>query len=484
MSKAQKLAIFVFLLVGLAVRLVNLDSSVADWHSHRQSDTISVAKIFLQDGIDILHPRYYDISSTQSGLENPHGWRMVELPLHQTISTVFTIITHLPIITTSRLVSIIASLFSAYLVFLIAFKTTKQFPPSFLSFLVFLFLPFNIYYSRTILPEPLAVTTMLLALYSFTTHPLLSGIFLALGLLLKPFVGFIIAPTLLLYVFHQKLYRSHLVQLCLFSILSLAPFLIWRHWISQYPEGIPVSAWLLNASPKAVFPDWFMGINIQFLNHLVAFRPHWFHWLFVERLSHLILGIFGIIPFFLGLAYRRLHSQAFLLAQLTGVLTYFIVVAQGNIQHDYYQTLTIPTIAFSTGFGLYYLYRFLFHSRAHSLIALLIITVSSLVVSASAVIPFYRINRPEIDKISQKINELTPSNSLLIAPYQGDTTLLSATSRFGWPNEVYDIEHLKKVFYPLPLYLVSLNFDKYTNDIIPQYKTLYRDQQFIVLDLN
>ena len=78
----KPLAWFIVLLfLGLLVRLYKLDSPIADWHSWRQADTASVTRIYADEGLNMLLPRYYDISKIQTGFINIYGYRMVELPL-------------------------------------------------------------------------------------------------------------------------------------------------------------------------------------------------------------------------------------------------------------------------------------------------------------------------------------------------------------------------------------------------------------------
>ena len=55
---------------------------------------------------------------------------------------------------------------------------------------------------------------------------------------------------------------------------------------------------------------------------------------------------------------------------------------------------------------------------------------------------FYKINRPEIIVAGEAVNRLTPSNSLVIAPYNGDTAFLYQTNRIGWPVVDRPIEQL------------------------------------------
>ena len=114
---------------------------------------------------------------------------------------------------------------------------------------------------------------------------------------------------------------------------------------------------------------------------------------------------------------------------------------------------------------------------------MLIISAFSLFFSAEKILPYYQINRPEIVSAGKKVDELTPKNSIIIAPYLGDTALLYQTNRPGFPIEIYDIAKTKKLFPNRPLYLVSVNFDSYTNQLIKLYPTLYRGDQFIILDL-
>jgi hypothetical protein len=480
MSLYQKILITIVLILGLFLRLYRLDSPVADWHSHRQADTASVTRIFSQNGIDLLHPRYHDLSNVQSGQENPQGWRMVEFPIYNAASVYFHQIFHSNLEISSRLISIVFSLFSALLIFLICFQLTHCFWPSFFSLTIFLFLPFNIYYSRTILPEPSAVFFMLLTLYLFPKNIYFSAFSLAIAILLKPYTAIIIFPTLLLFSRQKKYFLSLLP----FFLISIIPFLAWRWWISRYPAGIPSSDWLFNDATTTTFPVWFHGYNLTFLNKLVALRPHWWRWLFYDRISNLILGAFGLIPLFLGLAYKKNKTQIFSFSLIIGIFLYFIIVAQGNIQHDYYQVLIVPFLAILSGFGYYYLINFLFSSKTTAIFLTLIIFIFSLYFSWDQIQGYYQIDRPQIVVAGQKAQEILPKNSLVIAPYTGDTAFLYQTGFSGWPVEIYDIPDKIVAFPNHPLYLVSVNYDQYTNSLIAKYPTVYKNNDYIILKLS
>lgn len=474
----QKILILITLILGLFVRFYKIDSPVADWHSHRQADTASVTRNFLQNRIDLLRPTYHDLSNVQSGKDNPEGYRMVEFPIYNLLSLLPAKF-GLSVEISSRLVSIVLSLISSVLIFLITFDITKNFWPAYFSLLSFLFLPFSIFYSRTILPENLAVTCLLATFYLFPRHILLSSIFFSLGLLTKPYIGFLLFPVLLYYSFRQSK-----TSLLLFSIISLFPFLFWRLWIRQFPEGIPSSDWLFNTTGSRFGEEWYRGYNFNWLYKIIAFRPHWFQWLFYERIGKLILGAFGLIPAFLGLAYRKNHSTKITFCFLLGILFYFIVVAQGNIQHDYYQILITPFLSVLLGFGYFYLTVIIFPSKFFAVISAIVIFVFSTYFSWSQIKDFYHINNSSIISAGEKVNEITPKNSLIIAPYTGDTAFLYQTHRSGWPIEIYDFDPLIKIHSGHPVYLVSVNFDQYTNSIIPKFHTVYRDNRFIILKIS
>ena len=103
--------------------------------------------------------------------------------------------------------------------------------------------------------------------------------------------------------------------------------------MTNFPEGIPVSNWLFNEG------------NIRF-------KGAYFYWLFGERISKLILGYFGLPLLILGFLRLNLKKDLLFLLSFVGAsLIYMSVIARGNVQHDYYQILIIPSICIAMGIG-------------------------------------------------------------------------------------------------------------------------------------
>ena len=93
---------------------------------------------------------------------------------------------------------------------------------------------------------------------------------------------------------------------------------------------------------------------------------------------------------------------------------------------------------------------------------------------------YYKINRPEIIEAGQFINENTPRNAKVIAPYNGDTAFLYQTQRKGWPiknRKIYDLIQMGASYY------VSVNPDNVDEDVKNKCQIMKRAPQWIVYDL-
>src|SRR5258708_7615154 len=256
----------VFLLTaGLAVRLYSLNTPLADWHSWRQADTASVTREYIKHRYPLLLPHYQDLSDIPSGKENVAGYRMVEFPIENYLIAQFlNAFPRFDLVVTSRLVSIFFSLISIAMLYVLVFQLTGKKLLAFFCAAVFALMPYSIYYSRVILPEPTMLAFQLLSLVAFTQwvrlikekkslvlrglYGLLSTFSFAIALLLKPMAAFVgpVYPVIAFGTLGWSAFTSF--ELYLFPALVFLPLAWWRHWILQFPSGIPASDWLYNQS--------------------------------------------------------------------------------------------------------------------------------------------------------------------------------------------------------------------------------------------
>ena len=306
------------LLVGFLMRLYRFDSPIADWHSWRQADTSAVSRNFVEHGYDVLHPRFDDLSNIASGKDNPEGYRFVEFPIYNIAQAgLFQLFGILTLEEWGRLVTILSSVLSVLFLYLIVSRHSNKTIGLFAAFFQ-AFIPYNIYYGRTILPDTSMMMAVLGGIYFFdlyvnVRHPgkrgasasrisnvghqrdsghlpanalpalsnaassgehrqlqagarmtiknylffVFSILFTAGAFLLKPYAVFFVLPMVVLA--YQRWGFKLLLrwELWFFAIVSVGPLVWWRHWMTQFPEGIPANAWLLNGNGIRFRPSFF-----------------------------------------------------------------------------------------------------------------------------------------------------------------------------------------------------------------------------------
>src|SRR5581483_6359079 len=219
--------------------------------------------------------------------------------------------------------------------------------------------------------------------------------FTALAFLLKPYAAFYTVPMIYLVFRRFGFGFFKRWELYMFAVLSLVPLLLWREWISKFPEGVPSYLWLFNG------------------NH-IRFHPSFFRWIFYERLTKLILGFGGIILFFIGLVRVRIFKEwIFFLTFILSSLLYVCVVATGNVQHDYYQILIMPSIAIICAVGSYALIK---NSRkiANFNVGILVFGISVLIMLGfgwNQVKDYFNINNPGIVAAGIEADKILPKDA-------------------------------------------------------------------------
>jgi len=465
----------IILILGVGVRLYKINNPLADWHSWRQADTASVTRSFVQKGIHLLRPTYQDISSIQTGVFNPKGYRMVEFPIYNFVHAV--LVNNFPQLSLEvwgRLISIISATFSAIFLFLIG-KKSMGLAGGLLTAFFFTFLPYNVYFTRVILPEPLATTLALAAVWLFIKFIenenwlvlYLSGIFFTASLLIKPFTFFYLFP--LVYLAFQK-YRLEeikknaklLIGFLFYLDIVLAPFFLWRAWINQFPAGIPFFEWAFNGDR-------------------IRFRPAFWRWIFTERIGRLFLGVWGLVPFSLGILSAK-KKALFNLSFFLGGLFYVTLVATANVRHDYYQIILIPAIALLLAQGTLFLWQNEIFNRWLARPMAVFSIVMMFIVGTYQIKEFYKINHPEIIIAGKAVDRLISKDALVVAPYNGDTAFLYQTNRWGWPAIDDSID---RIIEKGADYYVSVNKgDADTQMIIARFKIIEETSQYLIADLH
>lgn len=468
MRRIGLFALFLIILLSFLVRLYRIDNPIADWHSWRQADTASVARNFVKSGFNFFKPQVDNFLVTnERGLANPERLFYVEPPFYQSI--VFLLYRMLGVHEyLARLVSVFFSTATLILIFLLTSKYFDRTIALFASFF-FAFMPYSIFYGRVILPEPMMLFASVGSLYFVSEwldkeklrFLLLGSFFTALSFLLKAYTLVLLLP--ITYLLWQK-YGFHFFRnrkVLVFLLVSIFPLLLWRFFISLHPEGIPSSTWLFN------------GGNLRFTG---AF----FHWIFAERLGKLILAYGGIGLFAIGVVLRPHKKEGWLFhVWLLAIITYFFILATGNVTHDYYQVPFLPVAVIFLAKGAVLLLRGTREvSKLVSWPFLLVSVLAMLAFGWFEVRGFYWINHPEIVEAGKAVDRLTPRNSKVIAPYSDDVAFLYQTNRYGWAAVDRPIDLLIQEG---ATHYVSVDLSDMS--LAKQYTIVEQTPRYIILDL-
>lgn len=451
-------------------RLYKIDSPIADWHSWRQADTAAVTRNFIKEGFNPLFPKYDDSSGvSENPIVNPARFRFVEFPIYNIAVYPFYLFFGISDVY-HRLVSMFFSLGSIVFLYFICKKYLGVFT-SLLIAAVYSFLPFNIFFSRTTLPEPTFLFFALGMMYfmdrwiggSSGIWGIGGFIAAAVAFLIKPWAIFFFLP-LLYTVYINENRKKFWIKFSFFTALALLPFAFWRFWILQQPEGIPASNWLLNGD----------GIR---------FRPAFWWWLISERIGREILGATGLTLFTIGFLLRPKNGNLFLHIWALSMFLYFAVFATGNVRHNYYQYIFVPIAAVFLTQGFLGLIAGIsgFLPRFWTIILGLLFLPLSFYFSWLQVKGFYQINNPVIIEAGMAADRILPKEAQVVAPYNGDSAFLYQTNRSGWPVVALPLTELVADYGAS--HFISTTRDDKTNWVLRHFLILEDNPKFIIADL-
>ena len=471
------------LLLALGLRWYKIDIPLADHHSWRQADTAAVARNFIKEGFDFLHPRIDNMAPISKEMVfNPQRYFLVEPPIYQTlVAGVYALFGVQE--KRARLVTIGFSLGAIIFLFLLVRKLVDQRIALLAAFFMAI-LPYSIYYSRVVLPDAEMLFTSITMLYFFilwlekqTWRRFgLAVFFAAWALTLKMFPLFLGIP--LFYLVWRQWGFNFLRQkkLYLFLFLAFLPLVAWRIWISQFPEGIPASTWLFNL-------------------YGIRFRPAFFRWIFAERIGKLILGYWGLPLLVLGLMLKTKKKEGwFFHWWLLAFLVYVTVFATGNVTHDYYQIPFIPMAAVFLAKGTDWLLKASKQSFS-KMVSYLLIAICILFMfgfSWYEIESFYLI-QGGVDLAGLAVDELLPQDALILTGDSNDATLLYNTNRYGWaggyasniPNEkeAFNKARERGAEYYVTTKVNELKSTEFGQFLFNESKLIKETDQYVIFDI-
>ncbi len=464
--------IFIFS-ASFFVRLYRFDNPIADWHSWRQADTAAVTRNFVKEGYTPLYPKFDAFNSlNERQLPNPKRYFFAEFPVYNSIVYfAYLWFGHFTIEQWGRLVSILASsLTSIALYFLVKEYSSKRI--ALISSFIFAFLPYNIYYGRVIMPDPMHILFGVLTLYLVTKwinsksifYAVLAGFSLLITILTKPYGLVLLIPIAYLVFRRWQLQVLKRPAIYIMAAIALIPFLLWRNYINHYPEGMFGTTWLFNQG------------NIRFTGA-------YFRWIIYDRMNRLIFATGGFVLFWVGIIRGNSEKEGlFYYSWLVAVFAFFVIIAKGNVTHDYYQMPLVPIGSIFIAKGLDFLISSgdKFHQRIINVAIAVALILVMFAFGWFEVRGYFNINHPEIVQAGQAVDKMLPQDAKVIAPYDNDSAFIYQTNRHGW---TFGGDKIPQWISEGATHLVSVNFDDTTNMWMKKCNVVKKTSGYVIIDL-
>lgn len=401
------ITIFLFVII-FCVRLPYLSASPYEIdHSWRQGDTESMARNFVEHKFNIFYPQV-----------NYDG------PLPNYVQLEFQITTFIIAILyklfgyhyeLARIVPLFFFMGSVVFLFLIA-KNYYSIITSWVTIVIYSFLPLPLYYSRAIMPEAAALFFFIGSFYFFDQwikkeklkYVIWAGTFTTLAIMVKATTIFIGIAQLAIAIRKFKGQVFFRLELWLFAILSLLiPFIYYK-----VEEHIAELKFVSEIASLRIFPNFateFLKEGAQkFFIHVI---PEWF-------------GIFPILLLILGfltLNWRKEFSIG--VWCLSMILEALLVVS--IIKYPYYLIFLTPIIAILGG-------RFLgiFEKTKIGVIGITLVVLLLSLYNLNKMVPLYQ-DDTKVTEMAHFIEKYTKKDDLIVVSSL-NPAVINASNRVGW----------------------------------------------------
>ena len=163
-------------------------------------------------------------------------------------------------------------------------------------------------------------------------------------------------------------------------------------------------------------------------------------------------------------------------------ISYLFTFQGGNVQHEYYQILILPTVAILLGLGVDFIITS--QKNIYTTIAAYVIIITTLVsawIFSYDKVRHYYYALSDIPQFARIVKDLTDSSDKIVVDTQGDTTTLFAFDRKGSPAIIGIPPELKDMGYS---YLFTYNQET-ANNLIRDFnlKVVFRNNRFSLLKL-
>ncbi len=421
-ARAHVLLLLLLLVGATLLRLPGLSSPPTDIHHVRQSDTASIARNFVREGIDLLRPRI-DWAGPDAGTVES------ELPLYTAATAALWRVSGTTGLAWPRGLSILAWLLGAAALFVLVRRRLEG--PQWAYLALFLFSPLALAFSRTVQPDALALCLLLWSLERADAAgdrdrgglavAASAGLLGGLAVASKGTLAFAVPLVLLLAVGRGGRAGLSRAATSAVPLVLLPAAWYWHAHAHLGVDGATFGLWGAGAHKWGGPGIWF-GVD--------TWRA-----LMGTLVSHTITPV-GVVLVLAGVAAARGRPGLRPWALGLGLgLVAMVLVAEGFVLHNYYQLLLVPFASVLAGAGALELRRRATASGPGTVAVLLMLLLALGAFSALQGLVFARdalLRDARIEVAGLALSYVVPLGHSLVVVDRHPQTLLYATDRRGW----------------------------------------------------
>ncbi len=396
------------------LHLYNIAAPPNGYHQWRESDTAAISLNYFQEDMNFLHPR---VNQRGDGT----GITGSELPIYNYAGA---IMYHIfgPSHAAHRILTLLASLLSIWLLFQIISSLTKSENIAAYASFALAFSPLFFFYSYKIMPDIWMLTFLLASVYFHLKYLdsnsyrqlALSALMLILSATIKPLSLSIYFLYLVLSLkSNRKKSTTYLTNL-FFILVTFLPTLGWYLYARSVNELYQT-------------PGFYMGGMITTFYKYLA-TAQFYKKLFLQWPFELWVGWTLVLFFVAGLYLLIKEKKKYgIFAWIFSCYMVFSIISYHSSSHDYYTLIILPPIAAITGVGIHKMTQLKYGNY--------------LFIAWFLIIPFttcFRLehrleSEPRFDKIRQDAAKVIPDNALVMVEDGSTSIKLYKLNKIGWP---------------------------------------------------
>ncbi len=417
-----RLLLIGILTLGFMARAATVKSPVFDFHSWRQADTASIARNFVREDFNPLHPQVdfrgeQAVGYVETGFE-AHAFIVATLAKVVGFSTDL-----------GRMVSVLSFPLSGLLLFAFLRDRYGQAAAVTGTAIYAVGLPLTMYVDRAILNEPLLT---LLTFASFRSAQVylrdgragaLAGLFLSMALIAIVKPTYLIAGAFVAGLFIERHGGRGLVR-----------WELWAVGVAAIGAGV---AWFQHARTLQAITGLSFGLTDKLFDAQLLFSGAFVSKI-VVRLVKDVLGPLGMAGVIYGAIVARQSGRWAELLGLAAFLVYLGVVTTGNFAHNYYQLPIVPPAICAMALGIVTAVERMGQRRHWTsdrviagLATVVWLAALTTFIRAASAHSWYEVDYGRVHICEELVRTVPPEQRLAFLHY-GSPDLLFCSDRKGW----------------------------------------------------